>query len=365
MTRCLLAEDFDKTVYEIDVPLTSLIDFRQIRSDLGVPQYVDSDNFLLERGLVTIWAAMKVQSLKESNEHLEVGKGPIPVLLFGGAAVKMLCPMANDPHSPLCREIGDIDLLTSKKRGQDFYKLLLALSGLCGTRYYHFATRSDRRFNAMRSGKRFRVRAIDKIADDSLKTGILDIFTDEISLRHKVDLRAALENPEQNAHTIGPEALLLTKCQYIFDVHESECDESQRQEIEYRILDYAPYKHDRLLIGIEDKDVRDVCSILLSHDFDQRGSSIQTAIFGSALKRDKGFALTFKLNFERLAKNEAYLKHIGLPNRDVETILSRAGRVLDAIPPVDKKWSSPWWNVDVETPKIFAKNHAVDMRAIQ
>jgi hypothetical protein len=136
LTRCLLTEDYDKTKYEIETPLTSSIDYKQARAQLHIPEYVDSKSYLLERGIVTIWAAMNPKAITRMStpEQLKIKNEPIPVLFFGGGAVKMLCPVANQPTSPLYREIDDIDLIASRKRAQDLYKLLLVLGDLCGTR---------------------------------------------------------------------------------------------------------------------------------------------------------------------------------------------------------------------------------------
>ncbi len=359
MTRCLLTEDYDRTRYEVETPLTSSIDYKQIRTELRVPEYVDPTSFLLERGIVTIWAAMKTGSLHElgtAAKGLKIKKEPIPVLFFGGGAVKALCPEANVPASPLYREIDDIDLITSRNRGQDLCKLLLALGDICGTRYYHFVTRTDRRFNAMRAGKRYRVRAIDKItSEDSLKVGTLDIFTDEIDLRHKVDVRTALNDPERHIYTIGIENVLLAKCQYIFDIAKGLREELVRHGLEYRILNYPPYRSDRLLIGIEEKDIKDISAIFTSYKVGEGKECVNTAMIRKVLERDKKFALTFRLNLENLLQKEEFLKKIGVSDSNIGIIMSRVNAVLEAVPPVDKKWNNPWWNVDVETPQIFGK----------
>jgi hypothetical protein len=360
MVRCLLTEDYDKTRYEVEMPLTSKVDYGQVREDLGVPEYVDPKSYLLERGLVTIWAAQKPSRLKEFGSSPELEKikdEPIPVLFFGGGAVKLLCKVANDHKSPLCRDIGDIDLIASKKHGQDLYKLLLVLGDLCGTRYYHFITRTDRRFNAMRAGKRYRVRAIDRILGaESLKPGTLDIFIDEIDLRHKVDVRDFFEDQKSHLYTIGPENVLLAKCQYIFDAPKSAYDDLVQNGLEYRILTYPHYKSDKLLIGIEEKDIQDICSIFLEHEVGEGKGVINTDLIKMKLEKDKKFALTFRLNLESLLRNENLLENMGLPQASIETILARTNEVLKAVPSVDKKWNSPWWDVDVETPQIFGKS---------
>lgn len=359
MTRCLLTEDYDKTRYEVETPLSSLIDYNQVRTELDVPDYVDPSSFLLERGIVTIWAAMKAGSLRQIKPAavgLKIKDVPIPVLFFGGGAVKVLCPEANNPKSPLYRQIDDIDLIASRKRGQDLYKLLLALSNICGTRYYHFVTRTDRRFNAMRAGKRYRLRAIDKIlSEDSLKPGTLDIFTDEIDLRHKVDVRNALNDPGRYMYTIGVENVLLAKCQYIFDAPRTIREELGRSGLEYRILDYPPYKSDKLLIGIEEKDIKDICAIFIDYEVGEGKNGINLDTIRIVLERDRKFGLTFRLNLESIVRNETFLKRLGLSDGNIENVITKVSAVLEAIPKVEKKWSSPWWNVDVETPQIFGK----------
>jgi hypothetical protein len=359
LTRCLLTEDYDKTRYEIETPLTSSIDYKQVRVELHIPEYVDPTSYLLERGIVTIWAAMNASTLSRlgpAAERLKIKNELIPVLFFGGGAVKILCREANLPTSPLYREIDDIDLIASRKRAQDLYKLLLALGDICGTRYYHFVTRTDRRFNAMRAGKRYRVRAIDKIlSEDSLKPGTLDIFTDEIDLRHKVDVRTALDNPEKFVYTIGVENVLMAKCQYIFDVPKSAHKELVAQDLEYRILNYPPYRSDRLLMGIEEKDIKDICSIFMGHDIGEGSDCVNPDKIRHVMEKDKKFALTFRLNLENFLRNEKFLKGMELSDSDSGRIMSRVAAVLEALPEVDRKWSNPWWNVDVETPQIFGK----------
>jgi hypothetical protein len=359
MTRCLLTEDYDKTRYEVDLPLTSKVEYERVRKDLEVPDYVDPKNFLMERGLVTIWAAQRPSRLKEIADVPQLAKikdEPIPVRFFGGGAVKLLSEAANDPKSPLCREIGDIDLIASKKRGQDLYKLLLMLGDVCGTRYYHFITLTDQRFNAMMVGKRYRVRAIDAIlGSDQVKSGTVDIFIDGIDLRHKVDVRDAFDDHKSYDYTIGPTNLVLAKCQYILDAPKSSYDDIKEYKLEYRILDYPPYRNDKLLVGIEEKDMKDVCAVLLDRGVGEENGMINTNVIRNVLERDKKFALTFRLNFESLLRNENHFKGIGLPNGSIEKIFSRANQVLEAVPASDKKWSNPWWNEDVETPHIFGK----------
>jgi len=359
LRRCILFQDYDRTIYELDTPLSSKVDYEKIRKDLEVPDYVDRLNFHIERGLVTVWAGLNAHRMRElfpTATTQKVVKEPIPVLFFGGAAVRMLCRSANQPSSPFFRELNDIDLIAPRRRAEDLCKLLLALGDLCGTRYHYFVARSDRRFNAMRAGKRYRVRTVKKILEDgSVQSGVLDIFTDSIDLRHKVDVREIFSFPKENLYTIGVNNILLAKCQYIFDVHAAVRDELVRHQLDYRILNYPHYRGDRLLIGIEEKDIKDMCALFLDHEIGEEKNNVNIDKIRKILERDKKFALTFRLNLENILRNETILREIGVPSADITQIFSRIQNVLDAIPKVEKKWSNPWWNVDVVTPQIFGK----------
>jgi len=359
LPRQVVSQDYDGTVYELDTPLSSKVNYENVRRDLEVPDYVDKSSFQIERGLVTVWAGQNAHRLREIFPDASIekeAKEPIPVLFFGGAAVRMLCQSANDPSSPFSRVLNDIDVIAPSRRAQELYKLLLALGDLCGTRYHYFVTRSDRRFNAMRAGKRYRLRTIEKILDDgSLQGGVLDIFTDSIDLRHKVDVRDIFSSSKESLYTVGVNNILLTKCQYIFDVPATARDELVRQELSYRILDYPHYRSDRLLIGIEEKDMKDLCALFLDHEIGEGIRNISLNRIQLILERDKKFALTFRLNLENILRNEKILRETGVANADITKIFSRIKNVLDAVPKIDKKWSNPWWNVDVETPQIFGK----------
>jgi len=359
LKRCILFTDYDGTTYEIDTPLSSKVDYEKVRKDLEVPDYVDRASFQIERGLVTVWAGLNAHRMKELFPTVAIQKPlkePIPVLFFGGAAVRMLCPSANQSSNPFFRELNDIDLIAPRSRAQGLYKLLLVLSDFCGTRYHHFVARSDHRFNAMRAGKRYRVRTVEKIcADGSVECGVLDIFTDSVDLRHKVDVCEMFRFPKESLYTVGVNNILLTKCQYIFDAPATVRSELARQKLDYRILDYPHYRSDRLLMGIEMKDIKDVCALLLDREIGEERNSIDLDRMREVLEKDKKFALTFRLNLESILRNETILREIGVPSSYITQIFSRIQSILDATPEVEKKWSNPWWNVDVETPQIFGK----------
>jgi len=359
MSSYVLFKDYDGLEFTVNLPLNSCIDVGQVRKELDIPDYVDTGNFLMERGLVTIWAGLNAHKLQELYPNLVLkgfGKEPVPVLFFGGAAIRMLCPSSNDPSSPLYRELNDVDLITTKRRAQDLYNLLLKLGELFGTRYHHFVTRSDRRFNALRGGKRYRVRTIDKILKDGTPVvGFLDILTDSIDLRHKVDVRDIFDDIKKALYTISLENTLLTKCQYIFHFPKSLLPRVSEEGLDYRILNCPYFRHDRIVMGMEEKDIKDVCAILNDHDVGEGEGEVSPSRICRVLKGDKKFALTFRLNLQNIAEKQFILRRMGLTDRMISRIIDKINALLDAVPVVDKKWTNPWWNVDVVTPQIFGK----------
>jgi hypothetical protein len=85
---------------------------------------------------------------------------------------------------------------------------------------------------------------------------------------------------------------------------------------------------------IEEKDIKDICSILPSYELGEGKGCINIAGTGETLKNDKKYALTFRLNLES-PRNEN--KKIGLPNNDIGSIMSKVDAILAGLPTVDKK----------------------------
>jgi len=99
--KAILYEDVDGATYEVELPLTSNVDPEEIREELGVPSYVDMNYFPMKSAMVTIWAAVNAKELHKRYPQVfkkRVSKKPIPVLLFGGGAVKICCEDANGNH---------------------------------------------------------------------------------------------------------------------------------------------------------------------------------------------------------------------------------------------------------------------------
>jgi len=352
--KASLYEDVDGTRFEVELPLNSSVDPLEIRDELGVPSYVDMDYLPMKNAIVTIWAALKAPELNKLYPNAfskKVSDKPIPVLLFGGAAVKICCQHANGTN-PLSRKIKDTDFIVPKKQGADFYKLLLNMDRAFGTQYKSFSTKSDRLFSALRHGERYRIRTINGVTEEGLPTvTVMDILCDSISLRHKVDVREAFVECRENLYTIGLECLILSKAQFIMDFPKEKINELKEYNQEFRILPYKNYAQDKFVLGMEEKDVRDVCAIFLDHPIGSGKEEIDSEKIRRVLEKDQKFALTVTLNLLNIVE-KPWILETWLKKSEVATVVDRIQTLLERLPKVDKKWDKPWWNTAVETPLI-------------
>jgi len=352
--RFVLYKDLDGTTYEVDLPLTSYVDVEELRKSLGLPSYIDLDYFPMKKALVVLWAAVNAPRLHELYPNAferVVSKNPIPALLFGGAAVKIHCPSANAGGS-LERPIKDTDFIVPKKQGVNFYKLLLKLDRAFGTQYKSFVTANDRRFNAWRHGERYRLTTINDVNAEGLpKIAVLDLFCDVIDLRHRVDVRDAFPNYKENLYTIGLENLIISKAQFILDMPKECAEELKNCNCDYRILSYPYYPKDKIIVGMEEKDIKDVCAIFLDHEIGVGAEKIDAQKMKRILERDKKLALTVTLNLKNLVEKSDVLEK-WMPKSEVSTVTHRVQELLKILPVIDKKWDKPWWNTAVETPII-------------
>ncbi len=352
--KAILYEDVDGTTTEVELPLTSNVDPEEIREELGVPSYVDMNYFPMKSAMVTIWAALNAKELHKKYPQVfkkKVSKKPIPVLLFGGGAVKICCEDANG-QGVLSRKLKDTDYIVPKKQGLDFYKLLLNMDEAFGTMYKSFKTKSDGLFNAMRHGDRYRIRTIEGIAEGGIPiVGVMDILCDRIDLRHEIKVKDAFEKHKENLYTIGLEYLILSKTQFIMDYPRENLDKLTEYRQEYRILPYSYYADDKVVLGMEDKDAKDVCAIFLDHPIGNGIGEISSDKIRKVLKKDQKLALTATLNLANLAERPDVLRE-WVKKSEAETIKDRIQTLLEGLPKVDKKWDKPWWNTAVETPII-------------
>jgi hypothetical protein len=354
--RYVLYEDMDGTVYDVTLPLTSNVNPADFREKLGVPDYVDMDYFPMKSAMVTLWACMNAPKLHEQHPKAfekKISDKPIPALLFGGGAVKILCRSAN-AKGKLARGIKDTDFIVPKKQGINFFKMMLGLSKAFGSMYTSFATANDRRFNTWRYGERYRLTTINGItADGEPMMTVLDLFCDRINLRNKVEIKdvGLFERFKENLYTVGLEGLLLSKGQFIFDMPAETREDLKQKGQEYRILQYPYFAKDRIIIGMEDKDLKDVAAVFLDHEVGKGSGKIDQQILRKAFEKDNKLALSVTLNVRNLVDRPEILEK-WLPKNEIETVTSRIEALFKELPKVDKKWDKPWWDTEVETPII-------------
>jgi len=346
----------DGKIYDVNLPLTSNVDPVQLRAELGIPDYVDLNYFPMKSAMVTLSASMNAPTLHEQHPQAfekKVSDKPIPALLFGGAAIKIQCRSSNG-KGPLARGIKDTDFIVPKKLGINFYKILLGLGNAFGTMYTSFATANDRRFNTWRYGERYRLTTVNGITSEGEPTlTVLDLFCDRINLRHKVEIKdiGLFERYKDNLYTVGIEGLLLSKGQFIFDMPAETREDLKRKNQEYRILQYPYFAKDRVIIGMEEKDLKDVAAIFLDHEVGKGGGKIDVQMMRKAFEKDNKLALSVTLNIRNLVERQDVLGK-WLSKTETAMVTSRIDALFKELPKADRKWDKPWWDTEVETPII-------------
>ncbi|MFX0067877.1 MAG: hypothetical protein ACFFA1_06500 [Promethearchaeota archaeon] len=343
----------DQTV-KIDLPLTSKVNLEELKSKLGVPEYVDLSYFPMQKAIVTLWACKHAHELHNMYPNVigkKISKKPVKTLLFGGGAIKMLCPSANIRGSPFNRTMNDVDFLVSRKHHKELKTVLLILDDIAGTRYLHFVTPYEERYNTMRPG-RVLIRTFNKFSKDGKPiVGLMDILSDRVEMRHTIDVREDLKiSSEECLYSISPHNLLLTKAQFIVDYPKRKnLPKLEKSQQTYRILPYEYFDKDRIIIGMEDKDFLDTAVLLLDHDFGVDMNQINLIKLKSIL-RDGKLRLTFRLNLQNMLNNLDRLRERGATESQINTIESKIKSIFKEIPEADFNWNKPWWNIDIEVP---------------
>jgi hypothetical protein len=181
----------------------------------------------------------------------------------------------------------------------------------------------------------------------------LDLFCDRINLRHKVEIKDAglFERYKENLYTVGLEGLLLSKGQFIFDMPSETAVDLKQKGQEYRVLKYQYFAKDRVIIGMEEKDLKDVAAIFLDHEIGDGNEKINVQAMRKSFGKDNKLALSVSLNIMNLVERPGILAK-WLSISEAATVTSRITALFTELPRVDKKWDKPWWDTEVETPPI-------------
>ncbi|MGA1975863.1 MAG: hypothetical protein ABSG92_09530 [Conexivisphaerales archaeon] len=332
--------------FEAEREPRSMVDVEKLRADLKIPSYVDLKPTVMRRAIVALWAATTAPSTFGKTRDRRKLDSPLQPLLMGGAAVKVLSASANEVGGPMNRKIHDLDFILPKSQAGKFVQVLSCLEAVAGSEYMHFLTSNDRRFNALRAGERYRARGIDWGEDGQPSPSVVDILVDRIEMRHRINVREEFALSERNFHTIGMEKLIISKCQLINEYDPKVV--SLPQSAACRILRYPPYRKDRTILGMEEKDMLDVSALFIDGGEDGR---LDIGRLRRALD-DRKLLLTVRLNLENLVSAENWMKTRGLNGHQISRVHETGRRILSALPVVDQAWSKPWWNTNVETPLV-------------
>lgn len=352
--KTVLYREANGMQHEIELPLTSRVDISEIVRQLQLPNYVDTEYFPMQTAVLAIWASDRAQELRrlypEAFKELRT-RASISALLLGGASLKLRCRHANG-SGPLSRRIDDVDFTVPKAQGADFYKLLLNMHKAFGTQFTFFGTTGDKTFNALNEGRRYRIRTINGLAETGLPMVCAsDIFCDHMNLRHKIDVRDSYEEARANLHTISLENIILSKSQFITDVPRTDLDSLSEHHQTFRVIPYTYYRPDRIILGMEEKDAKDICALFLDHKIGEGHDEVNASKLTKVLEKDNKLAMTVTMNLSNLTVRVGKLQE-WLNDSELSTVLTRLNELLRLLPKIDKKWNRPWWNVDVETPSL-------------
>ncbi len=335
--------------HSLSTPLAAKTNAEDALNELGLPGYLDLSEPIIRRIVVTLWAIHSSANTAklEGKDRNSIG---MP-LLVGGGAVKVLSPTANERGSPLNRKIGDADFVSTRRDGTQLIRMLTHISEQTGNAYHYFLTDSDKMFNALRGGSRYRIRGATAVSESDAVVSTTDILVGAVDMRHRIDiLPSDFERARENLYTVGPEKLLLTKAQVITELDYAELDRLKASGQEFRILNHQGYKKGMVIIGMEAKDMLDVCAILLDRNHRlEVEPRLDLQRLTSYLRHDEKLALTVRLNLENLVCQTEWIRSKGLTKAQTEIIRESTTDILGALPAVSKAWKRPWWNTEVDS----------------
>jgi hypothetical protein len=199
----------------------------------------------------------------------------LPLRVLGGVAVAILCPSSRRP--PLQREYADIDFATIGPAKNGVVELMEAL-GYAG----------DREFNMLHGHRRL-------YFWDEINQRQVDIFVDEASLCHRIDLKGRIEAVPL---TVSLADLTVLKLQ---------------------------------VVETNQKDYLDICAIFADHDLSDDDSGINSAHIANLTASDWGLWRTLGIVAER--SEQFALELPGFPaGESVAGRLRRLRKELDTVP---------------------------------
>jgi len=220
------------------------------------------------------------ESLRDEAERILAAAeaNGVTLRLIGGMAVNIRCPSASRP--PLSRRYVDVDVVGHRSETRKINKLFTDLG-----------YKPRERFNALH-GTRL-------IFNDLKNQRRIDVFLDVLEMCHKFNFKDRLRLEEM---TLPISDLLCTKLQ---------------------------------IVEINEKDMKDVCAMLLDHDVssEEVDGRIDATYIAKLCANDWGIYKTFSTNLARIPE---YLDRLGLDGNQRKTVTERAEALKNTIESMPK-----------------------------
>jgi len=298
----------------IDLPPEFRTPVPRARSELGLPEWVDTSDPMVARAIALLAAARR----HAPDLHLA---------LLGGAAHRFRCIASNRPDLGLRRDLHDLDLACLHKELSKVRAFLQTVRTQEGSGLQFFETNGDKIFNAMGEGRRLRYHFVAEQTDAGVRLATLDLLADEFRFCHRFDLRPDVTSATSQGGTLTPTLLLLTKLQYVQRIPGAD----RERVTPDRILE--PFGRHDLIIGPESKDVKDVIALLIDLPIAETPDGISPSRIEALAGTDWGLWHTLSLNVEMIERSPILAGLPAGPRVQVRSRLTGLSSLLASLHP--------------------------------
>ena len=309
----------------IDLPLAYRVPVEAARDELGIPSTVDLSDPIVGKAVALLGAAHRANPV-------------VRVAVFGGTAHRLTCPSSNAPDLGLRHELHDLDVAVLLKERNSFLSLLSTVAGTEGSGLTFFETAGDQIFNSTSDGRRLRWHMVVAEEGSEIVLGTLDIIADDFEFCHRMDVREDVASAASHGWTLAPTHLLIAKGQFVQRIPREDA-----ALVPDRVLE--PFGKHEVVIGPEEKDVRDLLALLLDHPVAESPGGISSAELSRLLGSDWGLWKTVGLNLGMVARSPILR---GLPpsmRSRVEGRLKQLRELVGSLTPKRRFafLGGPWW----------------------
>lgn len=332
----VIVDPFTSEKLQLHLPLAFRVAPTDARQALGLPEFVDTTDPVVARGVGIL-------------HGLTLDLPGHPVAMLGGVAYRVRGPSSNSHLSGLRRPLHDIDLACHRSDLRKVHAALLALGRTQGSALTVVETHSDRMFNALTGGRRLRLHSVDRVVAGRSVLGTVDLLADEFRFCHSLDLTDDISRAPTESHTLSLSTLLLTKLQFIQSI-----PADHRPQVPGRVL--GSFGKNELIIGPEDKDVRDLLALLIDRPLGEGLDAISPNQFVAPLASDWGFWTTVRLNLDHLAQSPLFGALPPGPRESVREKLAALRSATDTVQPkrrfgfLQREWWEPVESIGAEAP---------------